>query len=330
MKQFRTKLVFAALGAITLLGSCTPHSSSTSIESRSRVGMGDDLPLAGLDVSGRYKGKAGDNNAGLILTRLSDQSYLSIVIVYTKLLRDQPLKNIRQGIDRVVNSISLYRAAVTETSSSTRTLKLTFEPLLMRSGTLTSNRNPALHRTLTIVPKTPNQGIGAVLDFLSRNKSNWTASLSAPGDGSKAAITFDTFLEKSKNPTSTWDRYFVSNTWEDAYVLAQTSAKTELSTSGEQLLKLDEPTTYRGSYSMKEASYTLPGSSPVTIKGLYSLNTSTEPNALQDHLGIFIDVVNQKPTFSTRELFLINDASAQPHSPENPKGFIMYFEKDRI
>jgi hypothetical protein len=71
------------------------------------------------------------------------------------------------------------------------------------------------------------------------------------------------------------------------------------------------------------------GAGNQTVHGLYSLSArdSAAPNPLSDRLAIFIDVVNRKPLFNTRELFLIHHKSGESYRDSNKDGFVMYFEK---
>jgi hypothetical protein len=277
-----------------------------------------------LDVSGRYSGTAGNRSAGLLLSPLTDNTYTAVVIVYTDLLKDNLLGNLSNRVDRVVERIALYRAVPIGNDE----LTYQFQPLTIQNGIATSITSSGELSVLSITDR--GEALRPVGPFRPNEKqppARFSATLSAAESGEKTTINFDSFLRGAKEPTSTWDKDFVANTWEDSYVFAKSQAKTSKE-GGKSLLTITEPGSFAGKFEMKTVTLkTASGSQKV--HGLYSMNSTEKSatNKLSDRLGIFIDVVNRKPLFNTRELFLINQKSGESFSESNSNGFVMYFEK---
>lgn len=320
----RSSLLIATLA---FASACSPRSfnSSASLSSTQEPA----LPA----LTGRYAGmtalKGGQaRKVGLILDPHGGEgNYLAIVIQYTSLLKDDPVENIKQGIDRVVDRISLYKAVPTSAGST----KYALLPMKFADGTLTETASPTSRDVSVLEISRKSEGGSRGGLFNRGNQSPYTAVITAADKGEPVKVEFDTFLEKAKVPTSTWDKDFIPDVWEGSYVFAKAQAKTA-KVGDKHLLDIEKPVPYKGKYVMKEARMATP-SQPggEVVQGLFAMTPSdaSATNALDKHVGIFIDVVNRKPRFATRELFLIDPTgSAQSHSEQNPQGFVMYFQQD--
>lgn len=283
------------------------------------------LPTSGLGLSKETR------KVGLLLERMPDnKTYMAIVIRYTNFFKDNLSENLGRGIERVVEKVSVYRAAPKSDNSTV----LSLQPLVLKNGTLMAVDTQQQLSELRISPR-QNRGIGGASAALRNKVSLHQAVITAGAAGAAGEslpIRFDTFLENAAVPTSTWDREFIADKWEDTYVFADTLAKTK-KTEGRIQLDVSKPATVQGSYTMTEVNYRADSKSALQkITGLYAMTpaVSGAANPLASHLGIFIDVVNRKKIgFKTRELFLIEPtANGDRFSESNQKGFIMYFQRD--
>lgn len=280
------------------------------------------LPTSGLGLSKETR------KVGLLLERMPDnKTYMAIVIRYTNFLKDNLSENLGRGIERVVEKVSVYRAAPKSDNSTV----LSLQPLVLKNGTLVVLDTQQQLSELRISPR-QNRGIGGAIAELGNKVSVHQAMITAGAAGESLPIRFETFLKHADVPTSTWDREFIADKWEDTYVFADTLAQTK-KTEGRNQLDVSKPATVQGSYTMTEVNYRADSKSALQkITGLYAMTpaVSGAANPLASHLGIFIDVVNRKNIgFKTRELFLIEPtANGDRFSESNQKGFIMYFQRD--
>jgi hypothetical protein len=270
-------------------------------------------------------------HVGLLLEPLPDRSgSLAIVIHRTNIFQDALVENLKRGLNRVVDRLSLYKVKPVAGSSDS----FEFIPLEVRDGVLTE-RILQTDQKVSVLHIGPRKKITGLAALMPQSKSEFSAVLTAaPGVGEPVDIVFETFLKDAKTPSSTWDKDYISDAWENEYTFAKGCASRTTLQNQVQKMEVMTPETMKGQYALSTLSFKNSRSSQLTpVFGLYYARPVMKgaQNSLDERLAIFIDVVNRKKIgFATRELFLVDPKGTNTiYSKDNESGFVMYFQRNQ-